>query len=260
MRIGIRARPGNEPQDAQNAEAAGTFGVLLEPSPETWSLAGAAAASTTRFVRLIVRVQLGVDHPITLAEDLAVLDNIAGGRVVALLDTGELDSEAAREDVALILAGLGPRPVAHVGRRWRVPAGLEGHEAPDRIQVTPEPVQIEVPIWLDGPAAHEVAAVTGHPVMATDLAAVDAARTVQPARAEVSGELESDRALVNRWAEAGATHLLLGAADLEAALPHIARYLRPEVAMPVFPRIVAEAMMPRPWPGPGRYVEVPPTP
>lgn len=257
MRIGIRARPGNEAADAAAAEAAGAFGVLIEPGTRTESVAGAAAAATTRFARLIVRIGLGADHPVTLAEDLAVLDNISGGRVVALLDTGDLDTAAATEDVVLVIAALGARPVAHRGARWQVPAGLEGHQAPERIQVTPESVQVELPVWLAGSAASSVAGALDLPVLADDPDDANASRRVQPAVATVTGDLDTDRALVTTWAEAGATHLLLGADDLDAALPMIARYLAPEVAMPDFPRIVAEAMTPRPWPGPARYVTPP---
>jgi hypothetical protein len=258
MRIGLRLRPGHEQADAIRAESAGMFGVLVEPTDGSWAVAGAAVATATRFSRVIVRVRLGDDHPVTFAEDLAVLDNIAAGRVVALIDTADLDAEAAAEDMELIILCLGERPVRHRGRRWNVPAGIDGHEAPERIQVTPATVQVELPLWIDGAAAEQLSRRTGLPAVARSVAALDAARRVQPAAATVTGELEHDRALVNRWADGGATHLVLTADDPEAVVPNIARHLIPEAAMPSFPRIIAEALTPPPWPGPGRYVEVPP--
>jgi alkanesulfonate monooxygenase SsuD/methylene tetrahydromethanopterin reductase-like flavin-dependent oxidoreductase (luciferase family) len=258
VKIGIRTHPGREAAEAAAAEQHGAFGVLIEPDPATAAIAGAAAATRTSVTRLIVRTVLGVDHPVTLAEDLAVLDNISGGRVVALVDTGALGFDAAREDLSLLLAALTPRPVQHRGVRWQVPAGLEGHEAPDSIEVTPKPVQVEIPVWLTGAAAERLGAVTGDPVLADTMGACDATRTVQPAMDHVTGDREADRQLVSRWREAGATHLLLGADDLDTALPEIARYLIPEVAMPAFPRIVAEAMTPSTWTGPARYVTPPP--
>lgn len=257
MKIGIRTRPGSEAAEAAAAEQHGAFGVLIEPDPATAGVAAAAAATRTGVTRLIVRTVLGVDHPVTLAEDLAVLDNISRGRVVALVDTGALEFDAAREDLSLLLAALTPRPVQHQGVRWQVPAGLEGHEAPNSIEVTPKPVQVEIPVWLTGAAAARLGAVTGDPVLAETMSACDGTRTVQPAVEHLVGDREADRLLVSRWREAGATHLLLGVDDLGAALPGIARYLIPEVAMPAFPRIVAEAMTPSAWTGPARYVTPP---
>ena len=257
MRIGTRTRPGREGEDAKAAEAVGAFGVLIEPDAATAMIAGAEAATTTRATRLIVRTVLGVDHPVTLAEDIAVLDNISTGRVVVLADTGDLDVAAAREDLTVLVAGLTPRPVQYVGERWSVPAGLDGHEAPERIEVTPKPVQVELPLWLTGPAASELAGATGRPLLAERPEDCDRSVTVQPGIAQLSGARDADRDLVTAWRDAGATHLLLGADDLDTALPEIGRYLIPEVAMPDFPRIVAEAMTPRSWPGPARYVTGP---
>ncbi|MFP4311728.1 MAG: LLM class flavin-dependent oxidoreductase [Nitriliruptoraceae bacterium] len=257
MRIGVGTHPGCEPREAAEAERHGVFGVLIEPRPETSAVAAAAAAARTRLIRLVVRIRLGSVHPITLAEDLAVLDNLSGGRVVVLADTGPLDVEAAREDLALLVAGLSARPVRHEGARWRVPAGLEGHEHVEAVEVTPKPVQVEVPVWLTGTVAVDLALATHYPLLATRPEEADRTRPVQPALAELSGALDADRELLLRWRDAGATHLLLGAPEGPEQLATIARYLIPEVAMPHFPRVVAEAMTPAAWPGPARYVTPP---
>lgn len=251
MRLGITLRPGHEAADAAAAEQHGCFGVLVDAPAGTECIAAAAAAGTTSLVRIVVRLHLGDVHPVTLAEEVAVLDNLARGRVVVLADLGDLDAAAAAEDLALLAAGLSARPIRHRGARWQVPAGLAMHQAPEAIQVTPEPVQVLVPVWLMGAAAAVVAARPEHahlPVVATDPDAASAAVPVQPGAADLPAGIDPGRALVSAWARAGATHLLLRTDDPAAALPGIARHLAPEVAMPHFPRVVAEAMTPAPWP------------
>jgi len=70
---------------------------------------------------------------------------------------------------------------------------------------------------------------------------------VQPAATALTGDLDDDRATVITWADAGTTHLLVRAGPETVAA--IARHLAPVVAMPGFPRIVAESPLPLPWPG-----------
>ena len=259
MRIGLELRRGHEPADARIAEAHACALVALDVDPGAAFVAGAAVAVATRHVRIVVPVHLGSDHPVTLAEDLAVLDNLSGGRVVALVDTGTLSVDEAAEDLALLRVSLSARPVRHRGARWQVPAGLEGHEAPESVHVTPKPVQVRLPLWLTGTAAAGLgaAALLDEPVLATTPAEVDAAVPVQPAILAVGGSeatLDADRDAVVALADAGATHLVLRAADPALAAPLVSRYLIPEVAMTGFPRVVAEAMLPPDWPGPARYV------
>ena len=71
-------------------------------------------------------------------------------------------------------------------------------------------------------------------------------------RGASSGRLTPDRETVTRWAEAGATHLLLevrAQPDLETVLTLVSRHLAPEVLMPHFPRVMSESRVPLPWPG-----------
>jgi alkanesulfonate monooxygenase SsuD/methylene tetrahydromethanopterin reductase-like flavin-dependent oxidoreductase (luciferase family) len=246
MRLGLTLPWRGETEAARLAEAAGLFGVLVEPDrPGTEMVAAGEVAAVTRAVRIVVRVPLGSEHPVTLAEELAVLDNLSGGRVVVLASTADLDLEAAAEDLRLLRDALGARPVRHRGRRWAVPAGLDGHVAPASIAVTPEPAQIEVPVWLHGQLAGELA-LTGLPALRERPELVSVEARVQPALATLEGDLEADRAAVIAWAEAGATHLLLRAEPSQVR--EIARFLAPEVAMPRFPRVVAESPLPLPWP------------
>jgi alkanesulfonate monooxygenase SsuD/methylene tetrahydromethanopterin reductase-like flavin-dependent oxidoreductase (luciferase family) len=247
MRLGLTLPWRGEAAAARLAEAAGLFGVLVEPDlPGTEMLAAGEVAAATRAVRIVVKVPLGSEHPVTLAEELAVLDNLSGGRVVVLADTAELDLEQAAEDLGLLRDALSARPLRHRGRRWAVPAGIDGHVAPASVAVTPEPAQVEVPVWLCGQMARELAALAGLPALVERPELASPRARVQPALARLDGDLEADRAAVIAWAAAGATHLLLRAEP--SLVGEIARFLGPEVAMPAFPRVVAESPLPLPWP------------
>jgi alkanesulfonate monooxygenase SsuD/methylene tetrahydromethanopterin reductase-like flavin-dependent oxidoreductase (luciferase family) len=252
MRLGLVSPPGEETQSARQAERHGLFGVLVEAqAPGREMTAAAYAATATEAIRVIVRFNLGSDNPVTLAEDLAVLDNIAGGRLVALADTAGLDAAEAEEDLGLLRAAWSGRFLRHRGSRWRVPAGLRGHVAPGSVSVTPKPAQLEVPVWLTGEAAGALAAGYGLPELATEFGRARAGAIVQPARARLAGGLDEDRALVKGWSQAGCTHLLLEVPSGDLA--EISRFLAPEVGMPEFPRIIAESDVPLPWPvGSGR--------
>lgn len=257
MRLGLVLRPGTESDEARVAEQHACALVAVDTDRGGAFPAAAAVAVATRHVRIVVPVHLGADHPVTLAEDVAVLDNLSGGRVVALVDTGDLDQEAAAEDLSLLRASLRARPVRHRGARWQVPAGIEGHEAPDAVEVTPKPVQVSVPLWLTGAAAPVLGASSGVVVLADAAVGPDAMADVQPALLEIGGTeatLDADRDAVVALAAAGATHTLLRAPDPTGAAPLVARFLIPEVGMTGFPRVVAETMLPPTWPGPARYV------
>jgi hypothetical protein len=100
--------------------------------------------------------------------------------------------------------------------------------------VTPKPAQLDVPVWTS---------------VATDPVGVDGAAHVAPGRTALTGDLESDRRTVTAWAAAGATHLLCEVPAGGDAIAAMARWLIPEVGMVDFPRVVADAPPPRPWPG-----------
>ncbi|PWJ52751.1 Luciferase-like monooxygenase [Quadrisphaera granulorum] len=253
MRIGAIL---HEPTDVQAAADAGLFALLLEPPArpdpaDTGCIAAAEVASRTRDCRVVVRLLLGTEHPVTLAEEVAVLDHLSKGRVVVLVDPGELDDAAAAEDIGLLRACWSGRPVRHTGARWTVPSGIMaealGPAAPKTLAVTPCPAQVDLPVWtsraVDGSDA---------PVLAERIEEVDARAQVAVGVAEVTGNLEQDRELVRSWADAGATHLLLKVPTPQSRptfergffTGYIARHLQPEVSMPAFPRIMAESALP----------------
>lgn len=248
MRIGLTLPAGRQDEAARLAEAAGLFGVLIEGEwPGLEMLAAGEVAATTRSVRIVVQVPLGSEHPVTLAEELAVLDNLAGGRLVVLADTAGLDADEAAEDLEVLRRSWTARPLRHRGVRWAVPAGIAGHTAPAAVMVTPPPAQVEVPVWLTGPAAAALAERIGLPAVAERPADARPDLAVQPAATTLTGDLDDDRATVITWADAGATHLLVRPGHLAVAT--IARHLAPEVAMAGFPRVVAESPLPLRWPG-----------
>ncbi|WNM27328.1 LLM class flavin-dependent oxidoreductase [Demequina capsici] len=246
MRIGIRWTGAARPHAwVDAAEQSGAFALWADLSAEGAVPASTVAALTTD-PRIVARVTLGAENPVTLAEEIAVLDLVSGGRVVCVVDTGELDADGAAEDLWLLRASWAARPLSHQGARWTVPSGLNPG-APTSVMVTPKPSQVDVPVWLTGAVAPQLSSATGLPMLAEDPGACDGAAQVQPATAALTGDLDTDRALVVGWAQAGATHLLATVPDdatEDFLVRYVARYLQPEVAMPAFPRIMAEAPLP----------------
>ncbi|AQA02608.1 hypothetical protein BVC93_09370 [Mycobacterium sp. MS1601] len=230
------------------AERSGAFALWADVATSAIAAASELAALTTD-PRILVRIVLGTEHPVTLAEEAAVLDHLSAGRVVCVVDSGALSLQDAIEDLQLLRACWSGRPVRHRGRRWQVPAGL-ADDMPDSVAVTPSPSQVELPVWLTGEHAAGLAADFGLALLATEYGDVSAVPQVQPGCVELTGEVNADRELVSRWAAAGATHLLVRppvAVGPDLFSGYIARYLQPEVAMPHFPRIMAESDPPARW-------------
>ena len=241
------------------AEEHGLFGVLAGTGNPLTALVAATYASTaTEFVRVAVRVTLGLEHPVLIAEEIAVLDNVSNGRVIVLADTGQLDEAAAGDEVAVLREALASRPVEHEGPVWKVPAGLPANAtAPPSISVTPKPAQLEVPFWVTGAVAAGVATPHGLAVLAHSVDEADASRLVQPGRDAISGDVTRDRERVSTWARAGVTHLLIDLPEgpLDELMIGVSRHLGPEVGMPHFPRVMSQSKVPLPWPGARRAID-----
>jgi len=250
MRIAVSATPGNEAHCAQLAESQGLFAVLIDAPFATETIAAAAAVVATTSIRIIVRLHVGTENPVTLAEEIAVLDNISNGRIGVVADTGELDDEAALEDIGLLRAAWSGRSIRHRGERWRIPAGIDGHAAPDAIMVTPKPVQIDIPLWLTGKAASRVGIALGVPGVAEEIGEVDPVANVSPGRIALLGSIDDNRGALIAWSNAGATHIVcdMPVDAWDATLASVVRWIVPEVSMVGFPRVVAEAELPLPWP------------
>lgn len=259
MRIGLVLPEGRETELARIAEQHGLFGVLAGTgNPLTAITAGAYASTATQFARIAVRVTLGLEHPVLIAEEIAVLDNVNNGRTIVVADTGHLDDVAAEDEVAVMRESLAARPIEHAGEVWKVPAGLPANpQAPTSISVTPKPAQLEVPFWVTGGAAAAVAGRQGVPVFATAVDQPGLGGLVQPARDAISGDLGRDRDRVAAWARAGFTHLFIDLPDapLEEAMINVSRHLAPEVGMPHFPRVMSHSKIPLKWPDSARRID-----
>ncbi len=260
MRLGLVLPEGREAELARLAEHHGLFGVLAGVGDPLTAITAATYASTaTQFARITVRVTLGLEHPVLMAEEIAVLDNVNNGRTVVLADTGHLDAAAAEDEVAVLRESLASRPIQHAGPVWKVPANLPANpQSPDAISVTPKPPQLEVPFWVTGAAAADVAQRQRIPMLAGSIDQVgDHGGFVQPARDAISGDLARDLERVAAWARAGFTHLYidLPEAPLEDVMVNISRHLAPEVAMPYFPRVMSHSKVPLEWPDSARQID-----
>ena len=222
-------------------------------TPLTAINAAVYASTATQFVRVAVRVRLGLEHPMLVAEEISILDNVNNGRTVVLADTGALDSDAAADELAVLREALASRPIQHEGSRWKVPAGLPANvTAPKSISLTPKPAQLEIPFWLTGPQAPEVAMTSGLVVLAQSSSPVKDPKLVQPAVTRIKGDLAPDREQITAWAASSVTHLFIELpkdAETGKVMTLISRYLSPEVAMPHFPRVMSDSRVPLPWPG-----------
>ena len=133
MRLGLVLSEGREAEMARLAEAHGLFGVLAGSANPLTAVSSAVYASTaTDLVRVIARVQLGLEHPVTMAEELGVLDNVNNGRTVILADTGQLDAADAAEEVEVLRAALSNRPLQHDASGRCRPACRQTQPPPSR--------------------------------------------------------------------------------------------------------------------------------
>jgi alkanesulfonate monooxygenase SsuD/methylene tetrahydromethanopterin reductase-like flavin-dependent oxidoreductase (luciferase family) len=253
MRIGLVLADGQEADQAALAESHGLFGVLAGKQGPTTAITAAVYASTaTRHARVGVWVRLGLAHPVTIAEELSILDNVNNGRTFVIADTGALEAEAAADELAVIRESLASLPLQHEGPHWKAPAGIPANvTAPKSISVTPKTAQLEIPFWVAGRAASSVAEKSGLAAVASSSSQKSDGRLMQPALADLTGELEADRAQVSAWAAAGASHLLVTLPQGRESdlMTMVSRHLVPEVGMPHFPRVMSESSVPLPWPG-----------
>lgn len=146
-------------------------------------LAAGVAARTTA-IRIGLMPIVGLVNPVYLAEDIAVVDCLSGGRIVfaperALAEeagsyrcaAGVMDDRFG-ESLEVIRKSWSPVPFQHDGRHFRVPGRLPGNtEAAglDKLSVTPKPAQPAVPTWLPlrSAADADLARRLGLPVLGT---------------------------------------------------------------------------------------------
>ena len=145
---------------ADLARRAGLDGLLLSRSPALPAplVAAAAVAGAVDDLLIAADVALGDRHPLEVVEEAIVVDQAARGRLVVVLTPAEGTEDALEEALDLVQAAATPRPLAFEGRRWRVPARLEGNTHRDaRVRVTPAPYAAALTFWLASPDARAAA-------------------------------------------------------------------------------------------------------
>ena len=167
IRVGLRVVP-RDPGDAsiparivelaREGDAAG-LALLAIPErlgpggvPAALPVCAAAAAATRRLAIASAVLPLPLHHPLRVAEDVATLDGIAGGRFELGIGLGAdrgalagfgLDAEDRggrfEEAIAILRAAWGDGPIQHEGRHFNV----------DGIEVFPKPARPGgPPLWV----------------------------------------------------------------------------------------------------------------
>ncbi len=124
------------------------FGGLY-PNP---AVAGAAVAMVTSRVKIRAgSVVAPLHHPLRIAEEWSVVDNLSGGRVGVSFASGwhaadfafNPDSYASRRE-------LMDERIQQVRSLWRgeTMEVFDGHGQPQQVGIFPPPVQPELPIWI----------------------------------------------------------------------------------------------------------------
>ncbi len=158
-------------EQAAHAEELGFDSVWLgeshftaEGSCSSSETAAAAVAVRTRAVRIGVFSTVTLTNPLYIAEDIAVLDSIANGRVIVAAQKGtaeelrgcnvkpeDADSRFV-EALQVMMKSWAPTSFAHEGKHWRLPRrDLKGNpfaEGVNEINVAPKPAQLAVPMWI----------------------------------------------------------------------------------------------------------------
>ena len=176
---------------ARAADVAGLDLIWLQAPAVAQPLLGVSAlAGETQDIRLGACVASG-PHPLSIAEAASVADNCCAGRLVLAITEQDGDAGLLAETADVLLAATAPRPFAHAGARWRIPALLpENDGSTSLISLTPPCVQLELPIWLSGAHAAALAAERG---LAWVRSETETAAGPEPLRASTTGTARAPR-------------------------------------------------------------------
>lgn len=116
--------------------------------PNPLMVASAFAAATSRIMLTISAVVVNLHHPLRLAEDIAVLDHLSGGRVSYTLGLGYLPDEYAQLGVSWKTRGADIEQAIHVLRQAWTGDEFEFDGRP--VQVTPTPLSQPHPMLSYG--------------------------------------------------------------------------------------------------------------
>jgi alkanesulfonate monooxygenase SsuD/methylene tetrahydromethanopterin reductase-like flavin-dependent oxidoreductase (luciferase family) len=123
-------------------------------------LSAAALLAQAVPIRVGAAVDVGLYHPLHLAEDIAVADLTTSGRLEVILRLPAASSsqrygvpaEAGwfEEHLSVLAAALSGAHVQWNGRHLRVPGRLDANQpVPERLALNPRPTQPAVPIWVE---------------------------------------------------------------------------------------------------------------
>jgi alkanesulfonate monooxygenase SsuD/methylene tetrahydromethanopterin reductase-like flavin-dependent oxidoreductase (luciferase family) len=161
MRLGLgpidaAATSGQELRALAEAAAAATFDSVWIAESRARGTGGALAiaAMVAQWtpIRVGAVVDLGVYHPLHLAEDIAVADIASRGRVEVVLRPAHDDPDVIKEHLHVLGSALGGAHIQWEGLHLRIPARLaDNAPVPQRLAINPPPVQPVMPVWiLDG--------------------------------------------------------------------------------------------------------------
>ncbi len=201
-------------------------------------LAAAALLAQAVPIRVGAVVDLGLYHPLHLAEDIAIADLTSQGRIEVILRIAAAGQRDLLEEHIQVLAlALSGAHFKWTGKHLRVPAGIEANQpAPSRLALNPRPAQPVVPIWIESTETwmEELARSFGFGVATgwRPTAAVPAPTGRWPGMLLCPADVESSSLL--GAAAGGAGYFVLDARDAhEAAL--VGRRLAGPLRMPEFP-------------------------
>jgi alkanesulfonate monooxygenase SsuD/methylene tetrahydromethanopterin reductase-like flavin-dependent oxidoreductase (luciferase family) len=148
MRLGVGPLPLDSPADLRalaQAAVESSFDCVWVDGPP------AAAAMVAQWVpiRVGAMVDVGVHHPLHLAEDIAVADLTCAGRLEVLLRPAHDDPGVVKEHLHVLAAALSGAHIQWEGLHLRVPARLaDNGPVPQRLALNPRPMQPAVPAWV----------------------------------------------------------------------------------------------------------------
>jgi len=106
-------------------------------------LAAAALLAQVVPIRVGAVIDVGSYHPLHIAEDIAIADLTAQGRVEVLLRGG------GDEHLQVLVAALSGAHLQFDGRELRVPARLDANQpVAEKVALNPRPAQPVVPMWV----------------------------------------------------------------------------------------------------------------
>jgi hypothetical protein len=250
--IGLRGATRAQLEGLASQAVASSFDAVWVSESRAHGVGGGLAAAAMLAQHVPVRVgaavEVGLYHPLHLAEDIAVADLSCQGRIEVLL---RLETSASsrygtpgerawfEESLQVLAAALSGAHIGWEGGALKVPARLEANQpAPARLALNPRPAQPAVPVWVEAaPGADwvaELARKLGFGVAAgwEPRHALPAAEGRWPGMALCPPEVEA-RALLAAAGD-GAGYFLVAAGSAEEAA-RAGRRLAGPLRMPDFP-------------------------